>query len=142
MRNPRRRLALAAGAAALVLLVLYVMGVAVWPGGTDAGGAAQAGECPASEHVSIEGPEDRPQEDAGNYAPGRDWSLLDDYPELLPGSWLGGGFGAERYLKARLPWRVRFRMEWDSEGSLLAAYGSHDDICSLARVVERKRRDG
>ena len=125
----------------LLAVVMYVMGIAWWPGGTAPGSVLHGSGCPvASQYTTLEGPEDRPAEDAEDYPPGRDWSLLDDDPDSLPGSWLGSGFGAERWLKARLPWRVRFGVEWDSEGSLLAVYGNHDDICMIARAVADARR--
>lgn len=138
----RRRLVLLVAAPVLLLLfgVFYVMGIAWTPGGNAPRGVLHGKDCPiASARTTIEGPQDRPAEDADNYEPGRDWSLLDDDPDSLARAF--SGYGAERYLKAQLPWRVRFRMEWDSEGSLVAAYGSRADICMLARVVAHIRAD-
>jgi hypothetical protein len=129
-----------AGFLALALAVFYVVGIAWTPGGNAPSSVLHGSGCPVvGAHVSVEGPDDRPDEDADDYAPGHEWAFLDGDPDSLPGARVGGGWGAERHAKAQLPWRVRFRMEWDSEGSLLAAYGSHDDICMLARVIAHER---
>jgi hypothetical protein len=125
----------------VVAVVMYLGGIAWWPGGIAPRSVLHGTGCPvASQYTTVEGPQDRPAEDAEDYPPGRDSSLLDDDPDTLPGGWLASGYGAERWLKARLPWRVRFGVEWDSDGSLLAVYGNHDQICMIARLVAHARR--
>lgn len=128
-------------AVGLVLLVAYIMGVAWLPGGTAPRRVLHGSGCPQSEQALVEGPADRSPEDAAAYdfEPGYDWFLFDDYPELLPGSRFFGARGAERSVQAMLPWRVRFRIRWDSDLSVLSAFGSERDICMLARVVEHAR---
>jgi hypothetical protein len=138
-KGTKRYLSILAPAVVLALAVTYLLGIAWWPGGLASGRVLHGSGCPSRGETTVEGPLDRPAEDADSFPPGRDWSVIDRDPDTLPGSWLAGAYGAERWLKARLPWRVRFKVEWDSEGSLLAVYGGHDDICMIARVVATAR---
>ena len=141
LRLVRRWVVLSFGLPVLLVAaaVVYVMGISLLPWGTAPSDVREGTDCPvASEFTTVVGPSDRPAEDNELYEPGRDWDLIDDDPESLPGGWLGGT-GAERWMKSRLPWNVRFRINWDSEGSALVAIGSHDDICMLARLVASAR---
>ena len=119
---------LAGTAAATVLLSLgvYFLGFAWKPGGNAPATVLHGVGCGVSDDsVAIDAAEPS-------------WSLYtyDAAVTLQTGL---GGFGAERYVKAQLPWSVRMRLVWDSDTDLLAAYGSRDDICMLARVVEQRR---
>lgn len=133
----RRRWAV--GAALLigvcVLAAGFLLGVAAAPSGSAPRAVLTGTGCPQDgEDVLVEGPGDRAAEDADVYPPGRDWSLLGYEIE----DELGVTFtwSAERKIKASLPWHVRFGVEWDSEGGLLAAYGNREQICMIARVVQ------
>ena len=133
----RRRWAV--GAALLigvcVLATGFLLGVAAAPSGSAPRAVLTGTGCPQDgEHVLVEGPGDRPAEDADVYPPGRDWSLLGYEIEDELG--VTYTWSAERKIKASLPWRVRFGVEWDSEGGLLAAYGNREQICMVARVVQ------
>jgi hypothetical protein len=125
-----------------LLLMGYVMGFAWTPGGNAPSRVLDGNGCPVSEpggDVSVEGPHDRPAEDNQDYKPGHQWSLLAHDPEKVLRVGFGG-HGAEHLVKAQLPWKVRWRMEWDSESGLFAVYGSHADVCMVARVVAHRAR--
>lgn len=137
-RAVRRRRAVGGAALLIGVLVLapgFVLGVAPVPWGSAPRAVLTGDGCPQDgEDVFVEGPGDRAAEDAESYPPGRDWSLLgyDIEDELgVTFTW-----SAERKIQASLPWRVRFGVEWDSEGGLLAAYGNREQICMIARVVQ------
>ena len=64
----RRRLVLLVAAPVVLLAigVFYVMGIAWTPSGNAPGGILHGKDCPiASEHTTIEGPQDRPAEGPG-----------------------------------------------------------------------------
>ena len=119
-----------AGVAALLGLAVYFLGFAWKPGGNAPSQVLHSGGCSVyDDSVSV----DRPP------AVGDEWSLYAyDAPVTLQTGL--GAYGAERYLKTQLPWSVRMRLVWDSDTDVLAAYGTQDDICMLARVVEQRRQ--
>ena len=118
----------------LVLVARLVLGIAWTPGGNAPGRVIHGTACPeGGPYVSVLGPDLSDEQD-----PTTNWSLVDGDPDSLP--WGGfGGYGAEAYVKAQLPWRVRFRINWDSEGGALVAVGSRYDVCMVARVVDHIR---
>ena len=121
-----------------VLVSAFVLGLARTPWGSAPSAVLSGTGCPHnSGDLLVEGPRDRPADQAASYPPGRDWSLL-GY-ELEDELGVTYTWSAERKVKASLPWRVRFDVEWDSEGGLLAAYGDQEQICMVARVVEWQR---
>jgi hypothetical protein len=110
----------------VVVVVAFVLGLAWLPGGVAPASVLRGSSCPEGGDVEVESPTDRLPDADGDY-----WALLDR------GS--THGWFEERHLKSQLPWRVRFRLEWDSEGSLLAAYGTQSDVCMAARVLAHDR---
>lgn len=121
-----------------VLASAFVLGLARSPWGGAPSRVLSGTACPQDgEDVIVEGPRDRSVEEAAMYPPGRDWSLL-GY-ELEDELGVTYTWSAERKIRASLPWRVRFGVEWDSEGGLLAAYGNREQICMMARVVQWRR---
>lgn len=122
--------AVVAGVTALLSLAVYFLGFAWTPSGNASSEVLHSGGCSVyDDRVSV----DRPP------AVEDPWSLYayDAAMTLQTGL---GAYGAERYLKTQLPWSVRMRLVWDSDTDVLAAYGKQDDICMLARVVERRRQ--
>ncbi len=117
-----------------VVAVVYALGFAWQPTGNAPRSVLDGAGCAVSDtNVSVDGPQEVVSDE-----PDGAWSLLAfDADQVLHTSL--GGYGAERYVKAQLPWGVRMRLMWDSESGLLAAYGARDDICMLARVVEQRR---
>ena len=117
------------------LVIAALLGVARGPWGGAPSAVLAGTACPYNgDDVIVEGPGDRPLEEADMYPSGRDWSLRGYELEHELG--VTDTWSAERKIKASLPWRVRFGVEWDSEGGLLAAYGDRDQVCMIARVVE------
>lgn len=113
----------------------YFLGFAWDPSGDAPQAVLQGPGCTVSDgNVSVDAPAPTSALDG---APGS-WSLLAYDAAVVLHTDLGG-YGAERFVKAQLPWAVRMRLVWDSESDLLAAYGTKDDICMLARVVEQRR---
>ncbi len=90
--------------------------------------------------ITVEGPDDRDPEDNEDYEPGRDWSLTCYQPEL---SELVGSHGdtteTQQLLADRLTSDVQARLEWDSEGGMLAVYGSEADIQAVAGAMQAMR---
>ncbi len=122
-------------AAAVVVAGGYVLGLGWAPWGGAPTAVRSGTSCPHDgSSVIVEGPGDRPARDADMYPPGRDWSFR-GY-ELEPKLNATYTWSAERKIRASLPWRVRFGVEWDSEGGLVAAYGNREQICTIARVVQ------
>lgn len=116
----------------------HVLGLAWTPWGSAPSEVLSGPGCPQDgQDVVVEGPRDRPVEDAAMYPPGRDWSLLGYELEDELGTTYT--WSAEREIKAALPWGVRVGVEWDSEGGLLAVYGNREQICMIARVVQWQR---
>jgi hypothetical protein len=92
---------------------------------------------PLDPRIDIEGPDDRDAEDNEDYEPGRDWSLTCYQPDLaeLVGSHVNT-LQTQRLIAARLPRDVQARLDWDSEGGMLAVYGNEADIRAVARVLQ------
>jgi hypothetical protein len=86
--------------------------------------------------VIVEGLEDRTAHAATSYPPGRDWSLRSYAPDITNIMRTRTTLGAERKIKSQLSWSVRFGVEWDSEGGMLAVYGSSIQVCLIARIVK------
>lgn len=125
-----RLMAVLAGVTALLSLGVYFLGFAWKPSGNASSEVLHSGGCSVyDDRVSV----DRPP------AVEDQWSLY-AYDAALTLKTGLGGYGAERYVKAQLPWSVRMRLVWDSDTDVLAAYGKQDDICMLARVVEGRRQ--
>ena len=130
MSRTWRGVAALAALAGLLSLGVYFLGFAWVPGGNAPSQVLHSGGCTVyDDSVSVDAPPVAKD----------DWSLYAyDAPMTLKTGL--GAYGAERYLKTQLPWSVRMRLVWDSDTDVLAAYGSQDDICMLARVVEQRRQ--
>ncbi len=124
----------ALGAVALTIGA-YFLGFAWDPSGDAPRAVLDGRGCSVSDgNVTVDAP--APTSALGDEA--GSWSLLAYDAAVVLRTGLGG-YGAERYVKAQLPWTVRMRLVWDSESDLLAAYGTQEDICMVARVVEERR---
>lgn len=120
---------------AAVTTLGYFLGFAWMPEGNASPRVLHGLGCAVNDtNVSVEAPAST---QAGAATTGA-WGLLAYDAALVLQTDLGG-YGAERYVKAQLPWAVRMRLTWDSESDLLAAYGTREDVCMLARVVEQRR---
>jgi hypothetical protein len=130
-------LVLLVGVAIAGLCVLaYFMGVSSWPWGRLPSSVRRSQECPRDGLlIRVDGPQDRPDEDPELYPSGRDWCLYSDAPYVTRALGVDETGQAERIIKARLPWRVRFGVEWDSEGQMIAVYGNGDQIALIARAI-------
>ena len=101
----------------------------------------QAGRGALDPRITIEGPDDRDPEDNEDYEPGRDWSLICHQPELsdLVGSH-GNTLETQRLIESRLPVDVNARLDWDSEGGMLAVSGGQADIRAVADAMQNLRQ--
>jgi hypothetical protein len=95
---------------------------------------------PLDPRIDIEGPDDRDPEDNEDYESGRDWSLTCYQPELseLVGSHRNT-LETQRLIASRLSSDVQARLEWDSEGGMLAVCGSEADIRAVASAIQAMR---
>jgi hypothetical protein len=130
-------------AASLVVLLVawssfHLLGIAWRPSGNAPSSVLQANNCPDDGDLIVEGPQDRSAEANADYDRAHQWALRMYEPDKV--MHLGnGGYGDERFVRSQLPWRVRFRLSYDSESGMMALYGTRADICMAARVIANRR---
>ncbi len=137
MRALRKAQVLSGVALGAVALTVggYLLGFAWDPAGDAPRAVLDGAGCSVADgNVTVDAPSSTAALDGQDGS----WSLLAYDAAVVLHTGLGG-YGAERYVKSQLPWTVRMRLVWDSESDLLAAYGTQQDICMLARVVEQRR---